>query len=160
MHPENAYIIALVLMAAVEWVFFVLRRFHTTQRHAFGRITWVLVAVAVATILADGQGLYLPTAQLAIHMTAFVAAMAISRNLPGHFAASLFLPLASVDLFQLVGAVSLTTWWWGVYYIAFAQLIGLAIGADLHPFGRTIRAWGHRMASWFEFRAWAHQWKA
>lgn len=160
MCPENIYITALVAMAAIEWVFFVLRRFHTTSRHAFGRITWILVGVAVATIAADGLGMNLPAAQLGIHMVAFVPALMLSRNLPGHFAASLFLPLASVDLFQLIGAISISTWWWGVYYIACAQLVGLAIGADLHPLGRTIRAWGTRMAEWFEFRAWAAQWRA
>lgn len=151
--PENLYIAALSLTAAVEWVFFVTRIFGATSRHAFGRVTWVIVAVAVSTYCADRLGMNLPAAQLALHSLAFIAGLIASRNLPGHIATAIFLPLASVDLCQIAGMVTPLNWWWAVWMLAMGQLIVLGAGADFHPIGKAMRAWGQRMTHWYERRS-------
>lgn len=165
--PQYVYYLAIVIMAMAEAVL------RARGREAFGRMAWVLVAVFAVSFAAyklapglgfdpsDPDSIYMPWAQLGVHALGFLVGMMVCRHLPGHIAAAIFLPMASVDLFRIVGLISASSWWWAIYYLALAQFLTLAMGADLHPLGRWIRARAAKIIDRLEYRglaAWSGRW--
>jgi hypothetical protein len=165
--PEHVYYIAIAIMAIAEGVL------RARGGQAFGRMVWVLATVFAVSFSAYQFGLWLgldmrgpeikfmPSVQFGLHALGFMAGLAVSRHLPGHIAAAIFLPMASVDLIRIVGMISAATWWWAIYYLALAQFLALTMGADLHPLGRWIRARAARFVDRLEYRGpvvWSGQW--
>jgi hypothetical protein len=156
--PQYVYYLAICIMAITEAVL------RARGREAFGRMAWVLVAAFAASFTAYQIGsalgfdlraansTYMPKAQIGIHALGFIVGLAISRHLPGHLSAATFLPMVTIDLARIVGLVSAADWWWAIYYLALVQFLTLAVGADLHPLGRWVRAWAARITDHLEYR--------
>lgn len=142
-HPEVFYALALGCVVAVEIGFRVFRR------DAFGPMTWVLAAVFVLSYAALLAGIDLPSAQLVLHSAGLVAGFVVARGMVGHFCAALFLPMGILGSFELLGFISPATWWWGLFYLACAQLVFLGVGSNLHPLGRELRRWSDRVHQHF-----------
>lgn len=133
-HPEIFYAAAVILFAAVEGISRV--RGHI----AFGNLIWVLLGVLCLSYAAYWTGLDLPASQMVIHSVALLIGFGVARGI-GHFTASLFLPMALLGGLEVWGKVSPVTWWWGLFYMACAQLILVGMGANFHPLGRSLRKW-------------------
>jgi hypothetical protein len=143
--PQHLYYAAIVIMAIAEAVSFAAYQ----------------AGAAYGLDMRAHDSRFMPAVQLIVHAAAFVIGMAVSRQLPGHVAAAIFLPMVSVDLIRLVGLISAVTWWWAIYYLALAQFLTLAAGADLHPLGRWVRARAAHIADRLEYRglaSWGREW--
>jgi len=150
--PDVYYALALGLFVAIE------AGFRAFRREAFGPLTWVIAGqyALASAVYWSNQGLapevltgILSRVQLGLHMAALFVGFLLARGLVGHLAASLFFPMAMVGGLMVWGKISAVTWWWGLFYLACAQLVLLGMGSNLHPMGRKLRRWGSQIHQHF-----------
>lgn len=134
-HPEVFYAVALGCALITEAGFLAFRR------EAFGPLTWVIGAVFLLSYAALFAGGDLPFAQAIFHSIALCVGMTVARGMVGILCAAMFLPMAILGGFEVFGLVNAPTWWWGLFYLACAQLVFLGMGSNLHPVGRALRRW-------------------
>jgi len=137
-HPQYLYYAAVIAMALVELL----------RRRSFGPVIWIVEAVFVVSLTACNLGFPMPGIKLVLHAAAFIAGLMIASRPSDQVVASVFLPMGTVDLLCVKEMASEYTWWWSLYYLAFAQLFILALASELHPIGRWIKrtaetAWLH-----------------